>query len=148
MEYRLKTCFKCKESKPLGQFYKHPRMADGHLNKCKECTKRDVRQNYWKDHAKTLERDLVRNRTPERRAAKQRYLRKSREANREKWAARRAVASAIKGGRLVRMPCEVCGECRSEAHHVDYSRPLDVRWLCFRHHREAHGQVVLNDRWR
>ena len=44
----------------------------------------------------------------------------------------------IKMGRLIRKPCEVCGELKVEAHHDDYSRPFDVRWLCGHHHREHH----------
>ncbi len=66
--------------------------------------------------------------------------------NPEKKAAREAVSSAIRAGRMVRQPCEVCGiehgfvrsdgtKVRVEAHHDNYDRPLEVRWLCGQHHR-------------
>lgn len=58
----------------------------------------------------------------------------------EKESARKAVAAAVRRGELRRSPCEKCGMTKSEAHHVDYSRPLDVKWLCRRHHIEAHRQ--------
>lgn len=62
----------------------------------------------------------------------------------ERWSielARRQVTAAIRSGRLVRQPCEICGERRSEAHHEDYSRSLDVRWLCRKHHNQRHAEL-------
>lgn len=51
------------------------------------------------------------------------------------------VTQAIQSGRLVRQPCEVCGELEVEGHHDDYSRPLEVRWLCPSHHHLRHSEI-------
>ena len=39
----MKTCFKCNQRKDTSEFYGHPSTKDRHLNKCKTCTKKDVR---------------------------------------------------------------------------------------------------------
>jgi hypothetical protein len=50
--------------------------------------------------------------------------------------AHKLTQESIRKSRLVRQPCEVCGAQRSHAHHPDYNRPLDVQWLCEKHHRQ------------
>lgn len=52
---------------------------------------------------------------------------------------------ALRMGRLIPEPCEVCGDWDVEMHHVDYLEPLNVRWFCFEHHRTMmHGQQVVD----
>ena|ERR1035437_2491923 len=53
------------------------------------------------------------------------------------------VYEALRDGRLVRQPCETCGRTPAQAHHDDYSRPLDVRWLCGSHHRLEHSPGIM-----
>lgn len=48
------------------------------------------------------------------------------------------VLNALVAGKIKKYPCEVCGAEPAEAHHDDYNRPLDVRWLCKQHHTEWH----------
>ena len=59
-----KKCFKCGNVKPLTDFYKHKEMPDGHVNKCKECNKNDVRENYKKksSNEEWLEKERIRGR--------------------------------------------------------------------------------------
>ena len=62
-------------------------------------------------------------------------------AQREKHEARWKANRAINSGKLVRQPCEVCGNKKVDAHHDDYAKPLSVRFLCRAHHREFHAQA-------
>ena len=65
---------------------------------------------------------------------------KYRKANPEKRKAHTAVANAIRSGKLVSLPCSECGETKTEAHHYAYDMPLDVIWLCRKHHRQLHKE--------
>lgn len=56
----------------------------------------------------------------------------------ERAAARTLLQTAVRSGRIARRPCAECGATKTDAHHDDYSRPLDVVWLCRTHHGERH----------
>lgn len=55
--------------------------------------------------------------------------------------ARRLVRTAIEAGVLQRQPCEQCGEPNGHGHHDDYSKPLEIRWLCRIHHAKVHAKA-------
>lgn len=130
----MKACFKCLVEKPLTEFYPHSKMADGHLNKCKECSKVDSRGVRHKriDYYRACDRRRGNRKT-------QNDVRRYRSANPAKYRAHNAVNNAVRDGRLTHQPCEVCGRNDSHAHHDDYSKPLDVRWLCPPHHQQWHA---------
>ena len=136
----MKKCFKCKEVKPLKDFYKHPQMADGHLNKCRECAKKDSDVNFKRKmldpHWQIKERERQRKKEEKRRnlgiatiSIRKKYDRPM---------ANTVLGNAVRDGRIKRLPCEVCGNEKAEGHHEDYSKHLDVVWLCSRHHSDRH----------
>ena len=123
------------------------------MAKCKECTKADVKANREarKDYYQAYDRKRGKN--PDRVAARLAYqetdaYRESAALAKKRWAAsnrvRRkaqiALNNAIRDGRLTKQPCHVCGELEAEGHHPDYSAPLDVVWLCSRHHAQLHEE--------
>jgi hypothetical protein len=139
-----KKCFKCGKIKDIDQFYVHKQMGDGHLGKCKTCTKKDVSERYKdpvsKERIKEYERKRFQN--PERKKKVIQYQLNRRHKYRGKEKARRMIGNYIRSEEIIRKPCEVCGELKSQAHHEDYRKPLEVRWLCFKHHRIVHGQKL------
>ncbi len=58
----------------------------------------------------------------------------------QKVRARHALNHAIEKGRLVSRPCEKCGAQKAQGHHHDYTKPLDVEWLCAKCHSQHHNQ--------
>ncbi len=66
------------------------------------------------------------------------------EANKPQARAHDKVAKAIRKGTLARGKCEVGTDCKGpiEAHHDDYSKPLDVRWVCLKHHFQVEEKAA------
>lgn len=133
-----KTCIRCGEFKPLTEFYKHSGMSDGRLGKCKECCKSDAVANRRAKPEQYLAYDRARVNEPHRVEARKLQRENQKINEPEKIAARYAVSNAIRDGRLVKQPCEVCGKENAHGHHEDYSKPLEVNWLCHTHHMERH----------
>jgi len=131
---KTKDCFKCGESKPLSAFYKHNQMADGHVNKCKQCNKIDVTENRKSKIEQYREYDRARGsrQPPE-------YQKQYRAKFPNKYKAHGIVNRAIRAKKLHREPCMVCGTDENiVAHHKDYAKPLNVDWMCQAHHVEWH----------
>ncbi|MER9174608.1 hypothetical protein NKH72_13545 [Mesorhizobium sp. M0955] len=55
--------------------------------------------------------------------------------------AQQCLRSAIKRGLIIQQTCKVCGDSATEAHHADYDRPMDVDWLCRKHHKAEHRRM-------
>jgi hypothetical protein len=139
----FKKCFKCKINKPIEMFYKHPQMADGYVNKCKECNKKDVRENRAAKIDYYREYDIARSKTDKRKKLASDLNKRWKEINQIKRAAHILVGNAIRSGRLIKQnKCCECGKSEGviHGHHDDYTKPLDVRWLCVVCHSKWHKE--------
>lgn len=124
----------------LSEFYRHPAMGDGHLGKCKDCTKLDVRLHRQDNAERVREYDRSRSRLPHRKAARAEAFAKEWDNHPDRMKARNKVSAAVRSGVLQKRPCAFCGaDGRLEAHHHDYEKPLDVTWLCTPCHRRFHA---------
>lgn len=142
-----KICFKCKEEKLLGEFYKHKGMVDGRLGKCKECTKRDVRQHRQEgDRPREYDRERFQN-NPERRKKTIEAAAARSRRDPIKYKAHYTLRNAVRDGRIEKPDrCSRCNgkEHRIEGHHPDHSKPLDVVWLCVPCHRIVEGVTIVS----
>ena len=152
----MKTCFKCGVDKSISEFYVHPQMADGHLNKCKECTKRDSNKHRDDNLEKVKAYDRKRGNLPHRIKAREEYQKTSRGKaalkkcrhkyiinNPERRAAHMILGNRIRDGHVIKpKQCSKCGSSgRIHGHHYDYALPLDVEWLCPKCHRQIHKEL-------
>lgn len=145
----MKTCKTCGAEKSESDFY--PRDST-----CKECRKAKVRQNrlanldkyreYDRQRANNPDRVLARNeyaKTDSGKSARARASRISRRKHSDKVYARTVLARAVfEWGMRKPDSCQNCGcSCNPHGHHEDYSKPLDVMWLCVPCHAERHRQL-------
>lgn len=152
----MNTCRGCLQTKNLTDFYRHAQMGDEHLNYCRAC----VRARVSKHRAENLERiqayDRGRGQLEHRKTAvaarAPRYA--SAQAgsewgkrNRQKTAAQVRLRRAVKKGIIAVQLRERCGYgIGVQAHHEDYSKPLDVIWLCTKRHGERHREINADRR--
>ncbi len=149
-----KLCFKCQKNMPINEFYKHSEMSDGTLNKCKSCCKLEAarRLELLKNDKLWVESEVLRHRLKAAKARQEnRVSVQSKESvnaqkrdwakkNKEKRKAHHLVNNSLRDGKIIKKACEVCGDNKSQAHHEDYSKPLEVIWLCSTHHNELHNE--------
>ena len=136
----IKRCFKCLCEKSIDDFYKHQKMNDGRLGKCKECTKADANKHRLEKIEEIRSYDRMRAAMPHRIALNKSITQRWKLKYPERRSAQLALGNAVRNGSVAKQPCWVCG-MKAQAHHPDYSRPLDVVWLCAPHHGQTHALV-------
>lgn len=149
----MKRCSACGTQKPLMLFFRNRSSADGHGWQCKDCHGRGVRSSRRKHAPKVLAQkrkwnlahsELVKAKARRYRAKHREevraYVARVKQERPERYAAKLAVRNAVRRGDLSRPSrCENCGERRRlNAHHPDYSKPLEVKFLCHRCHGDEH----------
>lgn len=106
----------------------------GSCGECHRCKQAAYMREWWRKLSPERKREYLNKRGPDPRRGKRPQAEDPVKAK-----ARTMVSNRIRRGQLERQPCEVCAATEGvQAHHDDYSKPLDVRWLCRKHHGEVH----------
>jgi hypothetical protein len=130
-------CCKCKKILPLDDFYRDARTKFGRRAECIACTRERLRANpektlaasrKWNSENPEYFREW--RRSPKGKESMRQSRIRSHEKHRDHLRARYKVKYAVRIGRLVRLPCQFCGNQKTQAHHEDYGKPLEVIWVC------------------
>lgn len=138
---RTKACSKCGVVQPLSSFSRRSDSSDGHRADCKSCSSASKHEYYQRNPEPAILRAKAwQQANPDIRADIQRKWRK--EHPEKVWCHRQLSAAVLKGLVLKGTFCQTCGaaEAQIEAHHQDYSKPLEVMWLCVPCHKRIHQQ--------
>jgi len=143
----MKICFKCNVQKPLSDYYTHKQMADGHLGKCKDCTKNDsdIRGKELRKNPKWVEKEKIRAREKYFRLGYKDIHKPSKENKRitmdsfklkypEKIKAKSFLGKKIKA------------QLGNNLHHWSYNEEhyMDVIELCILEHNKLHRYIVYD----
>lgn len=140
-----KVCFKCLTEKPISEYYAHSAMADGHLNKCKGCTKRDTKER--DDRRRATEPNYF---EVERKRGRNKYHRlyegtgKANPKSQAAWVNRfpeKRKAQVRSGSLAKKKPFE-----GAEIHHWSYKQEFwkDVIWLTKKDHNKGHRFLIYD----
>ncbi len=129
-----KQCCRCKKVLPIYQFWR--RTDKRYVPYCKNCSRLILRDNRARNEDTFKSKDKRYYDKHKQEISDKR--KKDYKENYHKSVARQTVRSAIKKGTLVRRTCEKCPSLDSEAHHPDYTKPLEVVWLCGVCHHRLH----------
>lgn len=144
---KTKKCFKCGKRKSVKNFHVNRHKKDGYNHTCSKCNTQRVSEwlaknkSWYYDYSRDKKNANHRIYTRSEKGKKMQLLKVRRMKLKfpEKWSARSKLRYEVKMGRIKKLSCQVCGDIKSEAHHKDYSKPLEVMWLCKKHHREQHN---------
>lgn len=139
----MKRCRICGRNKVLGAYHIRNSRTGCRRTECKKCWYKAVRANVLKSPERNREYQRNWAKTPKGRVCAGKSARNFDRNHPEKRRAYAIVQNALKTGRLTKEPCVYCKSKRVEAHHTDYSKPLEVKWVCFPCHRKyEHGQLA------
>jgi len=149
-EYTTRICRYCDQPKSIFDF---PLCRGKRFWKCKACAS-ETNQQWIESHrekSRLIKRRYDANHPERAHLSRRKYQNSNRKSinaknaiwksnNAEKRQCHTAVSNAIMLGHLVRKSCEVCGTPDAQAHHEDYSKPFEIKWLCPHHHMLLHRE--------
>lgn len=141
MKPNVKQC-KCGS---YGPFYKDKKRKDGLTFYCRVCCKKqweEYRLNNREKHRESSRSWYHQGDNKiKRRPSNLRHVKAYQSRWPEKKKAKEMLNDRVNRGKIKRDPCVECGNPKTEGHHEDYSKPLEVIWLCTKHHMERHRKV-------
>lgn len=132
----MKKCSRCGGYKDDNEFQIRNASTDGHTASCKKCL-----SLYDKARANLPHRIQARKQyaqTKNGKIAHTKATTKYKKTYPNKYKATNIINNAIRDGKLYSEPCQECGKNITQAHHDDYMKALNIRWLCAAHHKQWH----------